>query len=206
MDTERKSVNESREKAGMGEMTRVHAPEATALQWRGTDDTRYIAYLIADSAAKLRALHSVARELPQYDSSHAAPMLLAFAMERALKAWHLGTTGEAAKRTHRLLELYKDLPEEVQKFLDEAAGTVLRPYPSMRVSERSRLAQVLEAHDTAFQDWRYPEEVLRNPNRQNGLFFETGEHEAALDAVLGAFDYLPKNAGTSLASDFSSTS
>ena len=205
MDTEGKSVNESREKAGMGEMTRVHAPEATALQWRGTDDTRYIAYLVADSAAKLRALHSVARELPQYDSSHAAPMLLAFAMERALKAWHLGTTGEAAKRTHRLLELYKDLPEEVRGFLDEAAETVLRPYPSKTVSGRSRLAEVLEAHDTAFHDWRYPEEVLADRQRPNGLFFETGEHEASLDAVLRAFDSLPKNAGTSLASDFSNS-
>lgn len=59
----------------------------TALQWRGTDDTRYIAYLMAESAGKLRALHGAAREIPQYHSSHAAPMLLAFAMERALKAW-----------------------------------------------------------------------------------------------------------------------
>ena len=87
----------------------------TALQWRGTDDTRYIAYLMAESAGKLRALHGAAREIPQYHSSHAAPMLLAFAMERALKAWHLRTTGEAAKRTHRLLALYEALPEEVRE-------------------------------------------------------------------------------------------
>ena len=197
MDRERKWVNESREGVGIGEMTRAHAPQATALQWRGTDDTRYIAYLMAESAGKLRALHGVAREIPQYQSSHAAPMLLAFAMERALKAWHLRTTGEAARRTHRLLALYEALPEEVRECLDEAAGTALRPlhppYLSKTGSGRSRLAEVLEAHDTAFHDWRYPEEVLANPERPNGLFFETGEHEAALDAVLDAFDRPAKN-------------
>ena len=58
---------------------------------------------------------------------------------------------------------------------------------------RSRLAEVLEAHDTAFHDWRYPEEVLADPKRANALFFETGEHEAALDAVLEAFDWPAKN-------------
>lgn len=188
MDRERKWVNESREGVGIGEVTRVHAPQATALQWRGTDDTRYIAYLMAESAGKLRALHSVAREIPQYRSSHAAPMLLAFAMERALKAWHLRTTGKKATRTHRLLALYEALPEAVRKCLDETAGTALRPYPSKTVSGHSRLAEVLEAHDTAFHDWRYPEEVLAGQERPNGLFFETGEHEAALDAVLEAFD------------------
>ena len=147
----------------------------------------YIACLIAESAGKLYALHSAAREIPEYRSSHAAPMLLAFAMERALKAWHLCTTGEAAKRPHRLLALYEALPEEVRKFLDEEAGTALTPYPSRTVSGHSRLAEVLAAHDTAFHDWRYPEEMLADRERPNGLFFETGEHEAALDAVLGAF-------------------
>ena len=113
--------------------------------------------------------------------------------ERALKAWHLRTTGEAAERTHRLLALYEALPEEVRECLDEAAGTALRPYPSKTSSGRSRLAEVLAAHDTAFHDWRYPEEVLADPERPNGLFFETGEHEAALDAVLEAFDWPAKN-------------
>ena len=143
------------------------------------------------------ALHGASREIPQYQSSHAALMLLAFAMERALKAWHLRTTGKAAKRTHRLLALYEALPEEVRECLDETAGTVLRPphppYLSKTGSGRSRLAEVLEAHDTAFQDWRYPEEVLADRKRPNGLFFETGEHEAALDAVLEAFDRPAKN-------------
>ena len=193
MDRERKWVNESREGVRSGEVTRAHASQATALQWGGTDDTRYRAYLMAESAGELRALHGAAREIPQYQSSHSAPMLLAFAMERALKAWHLRTTGEAAKRTHRLLELYEALPEEVQECLDETAGAALRPYLSKTGSGRSRLAEVLEAHDTAFHDWRYPEEVLADPERPNGLFFETGEYEAALDGVLEAFDRPAKN-------------
>ena len=174
-------------------MTRAHAPQATALQWRGTDDSRYMAYRMAKSAGELRALHGVAGEIPQYQSSHAAPILLAFAMEGALKAWHLRTTGKAAKRTHCLLALYEALPEEVRECLDETAGTALRPYPSKTGSGRSRLAEVLEAHGTAFHDWRYPEEVLADPERPNGLFFETDEHKAALDAVLEAFDRPAKN-------------
>ena len=40
----RQWVNESREGIGIGAVTRAHAPQATALQWRGTDDTRYSAW------------------------------------------------------------------------------------------------------------------------------------------------------------------
>ena len=204
MDSGRKLVNESQEEVGIAEVMRVHTPQATALQWRGIDDTRNIAYLMAESAGELLAVHSAAREIPQYHPSHAGPMLLAFAMERALKAWHLRTTGEVAKYTHRLLALYEALPEEVRECLDKAAAIALRAYPSKTVSGRSRLAEVLEAHDTAFHDWRYPEELLVNPERPNGLFFETGEHEAALEAVLQAFARPAKPGGSSTESDFSS--
>ena len=112
MDRDR---DDSQEGVGIGEVRRAHAPQATALQWHGTDETRHVAYLIAEFSGKLRALHGAAREIPQYQSSNAAPMLLAFAMERALKAWHLRTTGETAKREHRLLALYEALPEEVRE-------------------------------------------------------------------------------------------
>ena len=194
---EEKWTNKSRKGVEMGEMMQEHALQTTAPEWRGTEETRCSAYHMAESARELLALHGAAREIPQYQSSNAAPMLLAFSMERALKAWHLRTTGEAAKRMHRLLALYEALPEEVREYLDEAVGTVSRPprlpYLSKTGPERSRLAEVLGVHDTAFQDWRYPEEVLAGQESPKGLFFETGEHEAALDAVIKAFDRPAKN-------------
>ena len=190
----RKRNEEWQRRGGDEETARAEGWQITAPQWGGSDQTREAARHIADSASKIHGLHNGTKGIPEHQASHADPMLLAFAMERALKAWHLRTMGQAAKRTHRWLELYEALPEEVRQYLDETAERALRRYPPKRISERSRLADVLETRDTAFQDWRYPEEILANPER-GGLYFETGEVEAALGATLKGFE---QSAGNSV--------
>lgn len=111
----------------------------------------------------------------------AAPVLLALAMELALKAWWAKeNTDREIPRTHDLVKLFDELSEDTQTRLESAHPEIpsgLRGFSPIRPGLRS----ILESHKTTFVKWRYLHE-LRTAR------FEDGQFGEALSSVVAEFN------------------
>ena len=111
----------------------------------------------------------------------AAPVLLALAMELALKAWWAKENMDReVPKIHDLLKLFDRLNEDTQTRLESAYPEIPSPLRGFQPI-RPGLRSMLESHRTAFIDWRYLHE-LRTARFQDGQFGE------ALSSVIAEFD------------------
>ncbi len=111
----------------------------------------------------------------------AGPVLLALAMELALKAWWAkeNKVSEIPK-THDLLRLFDGLSEDTRTGLESAHPEVphpIRGFPPVRPGLRSMLA----SNSAVFVEWRYLHELRR-------AGFPHGEFNEALSSVIREFD------------------
>ncbi|MYE06923.1 MAG: UPF0149 family protein [Chloroflexi bacterium] len=147
-----------------------------------------------------RSLHAVARylvsdpdpgETPTSDVDglfgtgrfFAGPVLLALAIEIALKAWHCQETKGPPRRAHDLIALFEALSENTQRLLVARypsdlfprATDVFGPLPS-------DMRSALEIHRKTFEIWRYPHEDPDDVIWPDAL-------DAALSAIVDAYDH-----------------
>lgn len=110
------------------------------------------------------------------------PMLLALAMELALKAWYVfdhDTT--KVIRSHNLAKLFVGLKPESQNKLDTAFRRSVAPNHPILFDTDYGILDVLEHHAEAFVDWRYLYE------NQKPLSFNQSAFVATLEMVLHEF-------------------
>ena len=111
------------------------------------------------------------------------PMLLALAMEFALKAWFVWDHDRHDPiKTHNLSKLFDALPSASQERLNvEFKKTVAPLNPWVEWNECS-IRDILEHHANAFVEWRYFHE-----DRERGLSFNITTFIATLQLVLDEF-------------------
>ena len=98
------------------------------------------------------------------------PLLLALAMELALKAWSVFDHDDGR------------LTPESQQILDAQFKETVAPYYSSGLHMDYGIEDLLYQHQDAFVDWRYLHE------RKKSLNFDQGTFEATLEMVLREFD------------------
>jgi hypothetical protein len=109
------------------------------------------------------------------------PMLLALAMELALKAWFVFDYDDPDIRGHDLSALFDRLKPESQKRLDaEFKASIVPMHPNLFFVDYG-IRHILYQHRNAFIDWRYVHE-------RKTMSFEHGAFEATLVMVLKEFD------------------
>ena len=110
----------------------------------------------------------------------ASPVLLAFSMELALKAWRSREAeNQKVPKTHDLLKLFDGLSEDAQLCLDEAFPVIPNVHPQLPPI-RPGLRSILSSHKDAFVIWRYVHE-RRQARFEDGIFND------ALTAVIDTF-------------------
>lgn len=111
------------------------------------------------------------------------PMLLALAMELALKAWFVFDHDDPkVSKSHDLIKLFEKLtPESQAKLEAEFSKSVLPYHPNVFFFDYG-IRQLLYQHKDAFIDWRYLHETPKN------VSFDQGAFEATLEMVLAEFD------------------
>ena len=109
-------------------------------------------------------------------SSIAGPVLLALAIELALKAlqWN-ERDGRQPDHTHDLLKLFKGLKKDTRERIEANMPEVPGILPEL--PRRPGIRTALSRARNVFVDWRYPYE-------QRGLIVETAELKTALKAIL----------------------
>jgi hypothetical protein len=110
------------------------------------------------------------------------PMLLALAMELALKAWFVFDFDDPKhSRSHDLSKLFSRLRTESQEKLNQEFKRSVAPcYPNMLYVDYG-IEHLLYQHKDAFVDWRYMHEP-------KSTMFERSAFEATLEMVLREFD------------------
>lgn len=112
----------------------------------------------------------------------ARPVLLAFAMELALKAWWAKENKDSdIPKMHDLLKLFDGLNEDTRTRLESAHPEIPHPYrgfPPIRPGLRS----MLDSNRDAFVVWRYLHE-------HSSARFPDGEFNEALSSVIREFDW-----------------
>lgn len=111
------------------------------------------------------------------------PMLLALAMELALKAWFVfdHDDPEVAK-SHNLMKLFDSLKPESQEKLDAEFKRSVVPYHPNGFYIDYSIRHILHQHKDAFVDWRYLHEAKKS------MMFDQGAFEATLEIVLREFE------------------
>lgn len=111
----------------------------------------------------------------------AAPVLMALAMEIALKAWQCRERNGEYDRSHDLLKLFDCLDEKTQSQLEAKMPDLLDPWFGPKGPlVRKGLKKTLSYHRKAFERWRYTHE-------SRDEFFESGLFKEALTAVIEAY-------------------
>lgn len=116
----------------------------------------------------------------------AVPVLLAFAMELALKALLYRGGHTKLEKTHDLGCLYEKLSKESRDRIEEKTPI---PYPRELLEalgpgvspDCMPVSKLLEYHKDAFVEWRYLHEY-----RNNGKHRDRSFHQGALDRVLNS--------------------
>ena len=122
----------------------------------------------------------------------AVPVLLAFAMELALKALLYRGGHTKLEKTHSLGCLYKKLSKELRDRIEEKTPL---PYPRelvealrLDVSPHSMpVSKLLEYHKDAFVEWRYLYEK-QNKGIRRGRSFHRGELDRVLNSIISVYD------------------
>ena len=141
------------------------------------------------------ALHRLAEHLETERRAHggvntsttAAPMLLAFAAELALKAWQCRERGgQAPDRTHDLVKLFDGLGEDARALL-ERAMPAHPDFLAQLAPVHAGIRGALDVNSHLFETWRYPYE-------HRGLIAETGALKTALAAIVDTYwRFVPPN-------------
>ncbi len=109
-------------------------------------------------------------------------MLLALAMELALKAWFVFDFDDPDhSKLHDLSMLFGKLKSESQEKLDQEFKKSVAPFHPNILFIDYGIRHVLYQHKDAFVDWRYMHEP-------KSITFERGAFEATLEMVLSEFD------------------
>jgi hypothetical protein len=122
-------------------------------------------------------------DLREHEHVGVEPMLLALAMELALKAWFVFDydNPEPAK-SHDLIKLFEGLKPESREKLDTEFKASVAPYhPNWAYIDYS-IRHILHQHKDAFLDWRYLHEAKKS------MMFDQGAFEATLEMVLREFE------------------
>ena len=114
----------------------------------------------------------------------ASPILLSFAIEIALKAWHCREQKGAPDHTHDLLKLFDSLEQDTKERLEEGMRAI-EPYSIEHRLEGMRswepLRKVLSSHKDIFKEWRYI-------NEYGGGVVQTASLDRALSVIIDAYD------------------
>lgn len=122
--------------------------------------------------------------LSPHERSHfgVEPMLLALAMEFALKAWWVFDHDDSkVPKTHNLLTIFKKLTSESQEKLAKAYQRDVAPYHPDFGFLPFEIRDILDQHANAFIEWRYIHE------RSKAMSFETTHFVDTLESVLREF-------------------
>lgn len=118
----------------------------------------------------------------EHEAIGVEPMLLALAMELALKAWFVFDYDDPNVRGHNLLKLFEKLkPQSREKLEAEFKRSVAPYHPNLLYLDYS-IRHLLTQHQTAFTDWRY----LHEPKEP--MMFEQSAFEATVEMVLREFE------------------
>ncbi|MBC2775327.1 hypothetical protein H6M51_20920 [Rhizobium sp. AQ_MP] len=112
------------------------------------------------------------------------PMLLALAMELALKAWYVFDYDKIPKKrwTHDLAEIFDSLTDESRQKLDAAFKATVAPrHPNFFYVDYG-IRDVLFQHKDAFVRWRYLHES------GEPMLFEQSVFEATAEMVIVEFE------------------
>lgn len=110
------------------------------------------------------------------------PMLLALAMELALKAWFVFDFDDPKhSKSHDLSMLFGKLKPDSQERLDLEFKRSVAPYHPSGFHLDYGIRHILYQHKDAFTDWRY----IHEPKSTS---FELGAFEATLEMVLTEFE------------------
>lgn len=113
----------------------------------------------------------------------AKPMIMAFAMELALKAWFiLDGENQSIPRYHNLAKLFDNLKEETRDVLESAFPEIPHPVHPSFGPIRPGLRSILDSHKMMFVDWRYLHE------QENTFEFQTGLFNEALATVIRQYE------------------
>lgn len=116
-----------------------------------------------------------------YEHIGVEPMLLALAMELALKAWLVFDNDHPkVPKTHDLVALFERLKPESQETLDAEFRRSVAPFHPNWLFIDYSIRHILHQHKDAFVDWRY----LHEPKN---TAFEHSAFEATLVMVLTEF-------------------
>lgn len=139
------------------------------------------------------ALQRVANELDENsaspESDHlafwgeciAATVLMALAMEIALKAWQCRERNGEYDRSHDLLELFNGLGKKTQSQLEAKMPDLPDPWLGPKAPlARKGLKKTLSYNRKAFECWRYIHESRFES-------FESSQFKVALSAVIEAY-------------------
>lgn len=117
------------------------------------------------------------------------PMLLAFSMELALKAWFVFDYDKPeAKRGHNLSKLFEALTQESQNKLSSEFRRTVAPFHMNFFGMEYEIVDILASHKDAFVDWRYLHERLSNrSDTVEVIGFRESAFVATLEMVLSEF-------------------
>jgi hypothetical protein len=137
--------------------------------------------LIARVKEARRGQFTTPRRAPLSGDVGIDPMLLALAMELALKAWITLDQGTKAIRHHNLAKLFGMLrPEQREKIESEFRAAYPWYKPSYFDHVGTDVASILEHHADAFVTWRYMHEIEQ-------ASFSLSDVENVLETVLRLF-------------------
>lgn len=106
------------------------------------------------------------------------PMLLAFSMELALKAWWvLDHDNLQPPRTHDLSKLFSSLSEESREVLEQEFKRSVAPQHTDFFGASYSLRDIIEQNSNAFNEWRYLYE-------QENARFSTSTFSAILEMMV----------------------
>lgn len=122
-------------------------------------------------------------DLSKHEHVGVEPMLLALAMELALKAWFVfDYDNPKPAKSHNLIKLFESLKPESQEKLDFEFKASVAPYHPNWVYIDYSIRHILDQHKDAFLDWRYLHEGKKS------MMFDQGAFEATLEMVLREFE------------------
>ena len=122
-------------------------------------------------------------DLSKHEHVGVEPMLLALAMELALKAWFVFDHNDRKTPwSHDLIGLFERLTPESQEKLDVEFKASVAPYHPNWFYVDYSIRHILHQYKDAFVDWRYLHE------RKKSMMFDQGAFEATLEMVLREFE------------------
>lgn len=142
--------------------------------------------MVRTSRALIQRVHQCRKINPSDSSVDSAmggfgidPMLIALAMELALKAWITLDRGSDPIRTHNLIKLFRMLDPKLQESFEKDFHEQC-PWFKEEMLYRT-IEMILDCHANAFVQWRYMHEI--DTER-----FSMSDMEYVLDVILKPID------------------